>query len=224
MLALADAAPVLADTIEAALVRSYQNNPQLNAQRASVRFTDENVPQALSGYRPKVAITASAGEQYTDFNTTQGGAANTLVRSEFHGVNPPRGRILWVNGVRLHALDTGGDGPPVVLLHGNGATSADMDVSGLIGRLRIEHRVCSRLRHPAEADQRHQCQPSQHAPGRRLHAAQHPAQHDLQADRLVRQRQHHERPQRSQDRGNRDTGQQQARRIDGARDARDRVR
>ncbi len=45
--------PALADTIEAALVRAYQNNPQLNAQRAQVRSTDENVPQALSGYRPK---------------------------------------------------------------------------------------------------------------------------------------------------------------------------
>ena len=62
--------PVLADTIEAALVRAYQTNPQLNAQRASVRATDENVPQALSGYRPKVAITASGGYQYTD--ATQG--------------------------------------------------------------------------------------------------------------------------------------------------------
>ena len=58
--------PALADTIEAALVRAYQNNPQLNAQRASVRSTDENVPQALSGYRPRVALTASAGYQYTD--------------------------------------------------------------------------------------------------------------------------------------------------------------
>ena len=47
-------------------MRAYQNNPQLNAQRAQVRFTDENVPQALSGYRPKVAVTASAGVQYTD--------------------------------------------------------------------------------------------------------------------------------------------------------------
>ena len=62
--------PALADTIEAALVRAYQNNPQLNAQRAQVRSTDENVPQALSGYRPKVALTASAGYQYTDTNTT----------------------------------------------------------------------------------------------------------------------------------------------------------
>src|SRR6478752_7189037 len=58
--------PVLADTMEAALMRAYQTNPQLNAQRASVRATDENVPQALSGYRPKVAVTASAGGQYTN--------------------------------------------------------------------------------------------------------------------------------------------------------------
>src|SRR5437868_9093692 len=58
--------PALADTIEAALVRAYQNNPQLNAQRAQVRVTDENVPQALSGYRPKVAVTASGGYQYSD--------------------------------------------------------------------------------------------------------------------------------------------------------------
>ena len=54
-----------ADTMEAALTRAYQSNPQLNAQRASVRATDENVPQALSGYRPKVAVTASGGGQYS---------------------------------------------------------------------------------------------------------------------------------------------------------------
>jgi len=66
LLACGGMAPVLADTIEAALVRAYQDNPQLNAQRAQVRVTDENVPQALSGYRPKVAVTASAGYQYTD--------------------------------------------------------------------------------------------------------------------------------------------------------------
>src|ERR1700749_2293964 len=90
LMAFAGPAPALAETIEAALVRAYQNNPQLNAQRALVRSTDENVPQALSGYRPKVAITASAGVQYSDFNSTQGGTATDLVRSEFHGTNAPR--------------------------------------------------------------------------------------------------------------------------------------
>src|ERR1700751_2769175 len=58
--------PALADTIESALVRAYQNNPQLNAQRAQVRATDEQVPQALSGYRPQISITANAGGQYSD--------------------------------------------------------------------------------------------------------------------------------------------------------------
>ena len=41
--------PTLADTLNGALVLAYQNNPTLNAQRASARATDEGVPQALSG-------------------------------------------------------------------------------------------------------------------------------------------------------------------------------
>jgi outer membrane protein len=57
---------VHADTMESALLRAYQSNPQLNAQRALVRATDENVPQALAGYRPKVTATLSGGYQYSD--------------------------------------------------------------------------------------------------------------------------------------------------------------
>ena len=45
------------DTLEVALAYTYVNNPQLNAQRALVRATDENVPQALAGYRPKASLT-----------------------------------------------------------------------------------------------------------------------------------------------------------------------
>lgn len=71
--------PAVADTIEQALVHAYQNNPQLNAQRASVRATDESVPQALSGYRPRVNVTASVGTQYTD----------TLVRGSSAGPGAP---------------------------------------------------------------------------------------------------------------------------------------
>ena len=82
--------PALADTIEAALVRAYQNNPQLNAQRAQVRSTDENVPQALSGYRPKVAVTASAGYQYTDSLHHLGRRRRTDRAHRIHGTNAPR--------------------------------------------------------------------------------------------------------------------------------------
>jgi outer membrane protein len=97
LLALGGLAPALADTIEAALVRAYQNNPQLNAQRAAVRATDEGVPQALSGYRPKVAVTASAGYQYTDTLTTQGGSPTAIVRTDIHGANPPRSAGMTVS-------------------------------------------------------------------------------------------------------------------------------
>ncbi|HVV63789.1 MAG TPA: TolC family outer membrane protein [Pseudolabrys sp.] len=52
-----------ADTLEGALIQAYQNNPQLNSQRAAVRATDEGVPQALSGYRPRITASAFGGEQ-----------------------------------------------------------------------------------------------------------------------------------------------------------------
>jgi outer membrane protein len=67
-IALAIAAPreVAAETIETALARAYENNPQLNAQRAVVRQTDEGVAQALSGYRPTVSAAASLGRQYSN--------------------------------------------------------------------------------------------------------------------------------------------------------------
>ena len=98
--------PALADTIEAALVRAYQNNPQLNAQRALVRSTDELVPQALSGYRPKVNLTASAGYQYSDSLSTQGGTATNLVKTELHGANPPRSVGLTVNQTLFNGQQT----------------------------------------------------------------------------------------------------------------------
>jgi outer membrane protein len=70
-----------ADTLEWALVQAYQNNPSLNAQRAALRAMDENVPQALSGYRPKLSFTANGGENFTSVQTTSfnsnGGVSNT---------------------------------------------------------------------------------------------------------------------------------------------------
>lgn len=49
------------ETLAGALARAYQHNPELNAERASLRATDEGVPQALSGYRPTIEANASTG-------------------------------------------------------------------------------------------------------------------------------------------------------------------
>ena len=101
------ATPAMADTIEAALIRAYQNNPQLNAQRASVRATDENVPQALSGYRPKVAVTASAGTQYTDTQTNTLNGSGQLSQIGLHGVNAPRSVGATISQTLFNGGQTG---------------------------------------------------------------------------------------------------------------------
>jgi outer membrane protein len=52
-----------AETVPEALAKAYQSNPQLNAERARQRATDENVPQALAGYRPQIVASLSGGLQ-----------------------------------------------------------------------------------------------------------------------------------------------------------------
>lgn len=54
LLLLPGVAAAADDTLLGALARAYQTNPVLNAERARQRGTDENVPIALSGYRPRV--------------------------------------------------------------------------------------------------------------------------------------------------------------------------
>src|SRR5262245_15746169 len=74
---------VLADTLEWALVQAYQNNPQINSQRAAVCSTDESVPQALSGYRPRISLSGSVGEQYLDTRTKTTTSAGTTYSSAY---------------------------------------------------------------------------------------------------------------------------------------------
>ncbi|MCA6125343.1 TolC family outer membrane protein [Bradyrhizobium sp. WSM 1704] len=52
-----------AESLPEALVKAYQSNPALNAERARQRATDENVPQALAGYRPQIIAGLSVGLQ-----------------------------------------------------------------------------------------------------------------------------------------------------------------
>ena len=73
-LVLVAAAPVQAQTLTQALAEAYNTNPQLLAQRALLRATDEQVPQALSGWRPTVNVTGQVGGARSSF-----AAASTLV-------------------------------------------------------------------------------------------------------------------------------------------------
>ena len=54
--------------------------------------------------------------------------------------NPPAGHFLDIEGVGLHYLERG-EGPPLVLLHGNGVMVQDFEISGIIERLAQQYRV-----------------------------------------------------------------------------------
>jgi outer membrane protein len=52
-----------AETLNQALASAYAANPQLDAERARLRATDENVSQAHSAFRPTITGNASVGVQ-----------------------------------------------------------------------------------------------------------------------------------------------------------------
>ncbi|HEX7885218.1 MAG TPA: TolC family outer membrane protein [Phenylobacterium sp.] len=59
------AAPASAETLADAIALAYENNPTLQAQRATQRATDETYVQARSGWRPTLSLSASAGGSET---------------------------------------------------------------------------------------------------------------------------------------------------------------
>src|SRR3954447_23555603 len=65
---------------------------------------------------------------------------NTLRARRTEREHPPAGRFVEVGGVRLHYLEKG-EGPPVVLLHGNVVTAEDWVLSGVLDRVAGRHRV-----------------------------------------------------------------------------------
>ncbi len=55
-------------TLTQALAEAYENNATLQEQRASLRATDETVPTALSGWRPTVTFSGTAGQHHRQRN------------------------------------------------------------------------------------------------------------------------------------------------------------
>ena len=111
-----------ADTMRGALTQAYQNNPQLNAQRASVRATDESVPQALSGYRPRISLSATVGEQFLD-STSKNTSATT-------------GAITYPRSIGNLGTQTYGATYTQTLLNGYGTASRTRQAEQLVSSAR----------------------------------------------------------------------------------------
>jgi outer membrane protein len=94
-------------TLDGSLILAYQNNPQLNSQRASTRATDENVTTAVAGYRPRVTGTSSLTELYIDqvIKTNPGGGPPTYTQTKGAGATSTFG--LTATQTLYNGLQTG---------------------------------------------------------------------------------------------------------------------
>lgn len=67
-----------AETLQEALALAYQNNPSLLAARAALRSVDENVPIALSGWRPTLNLSGNVARTRQETTIISGGTTGAV--------------------------------------------------------------------------------------------------------------------------------------------------
>ena len=82
------------ETIEESMIKAYMTNPTLAAERALLRATDENLPEALALRRPTVTGQGDVGAAYDETNSEDRGNIERTPRDVIFGVTQP----LWTGG------------------------------------------------------------------------------------------------------------------------------
>ncbi len=99
-MAVAPAQPARSQTLPEALAQAYSNNPTLLSARAALRVVDENVPQALAGWRPTVSVTSTLGVTDARARSLQGGYDPVQRRNFFQQpqtqIDPRTGTVFAV--------------------------------------------------------------------------------------------------------------------------------
>lgn len=73
------------ESLQGAWTKAYTSNPTIAAERARLRSIDEGVPEALSGWRPRVTFSGQAGATYTDQDGQFSSGADTNFPTSFTG-------------------------------------------------------------------------------------------------------------------------------------------
>jgi TolC family type I secretion outer membrane protein len=107
--------PAAAETLREALAQAYRTNPNLEAARRELGATNEQVPQARSGWRPSVNVRGQVGRERTDsefegsgnprFGSQQGGGEYTTPWSTSLEVRQP----LYRGGSTIAGIDRAED-------------------------------------------------------------------------------------------------------------------
>jgi pimeloyl-ACP methyl ester carboxylesterase len=107
------------------LARTFRT-PLLSSRRSS-RVNASPYPVAVGVVGAVAALTIAA-------------FVNSLIARKAERDNPPTGKFVEVDGVRLHYVERG-HGEPLVLLHGNGSMIEDFVSSGLLDKAARKYRV-----------------------------------------------------------------------------------
>jgi outer membrane protein len=118
------AAPAHAESLTDALAAAYQSNPALQAQRAQLRATDEQVPQALSGWRPAIQAQGTYGAVRDD-TTLNAPAASAVTHSRPLTATVTLSQNLFRGGQTVNATE---QAESSVLAGRAGLTSAEQSI------------------------------------------------------------------------------------------------
>jgi outer membrane protein len=91
-----------ADSLTDAFIKTYQSNPQLLAERANLRATDEGVAQAIALWRPRIEVGASYSKRKTESKTDLP-PASTDVSSRPWSVDVTASQTVFAGGRILAA-------------------------------------------------------------------------------------------------------------------------
>ena len=105
-------------TLAEALALAYSNNPQLTGERAHLRSVDENVPTALAGWRPTIAVTGSYGYAAGRIGGDRVGSSGTVAGGGF-GTGGASGGSGTAGGVTT-AASIGGQAAAAATTAGGG--------------------------------------------------------------------------------------------------------
>ncbi len=102
----------------------YRSNQACSHARADASAIERHAPLLIGA-----GIALGAMAAFVQYRTRQ-------VEKD----NPPTGKFIEVDGVRLHYLERG-QGQPVVIFHGNGAMAQEIDLSGILDLASQKYRV-----------------------------------------------------------------------------------
>ena len=73
---------VFAETLNAALKRAFESNPELNAEREGINISEQELKVSMSSYLPTITLEGSKSQEDTDKLTNRDGSNATITDTD----------------------------------------------------------------------------------------------------------------------------------------------